>query len=244
MAYASTSTIRAWWAPACTGPWATVSLNGYGKVSVRPAIVEATKALNTVLKAYRYSTRAGDTGAYNCRRITGGTGYSLHAYGIALDINWTTNPYSSTLRTDMLRPGDHQMPYRIQAIRTNSGKQVWRWGGTYSGSKDAMHYEVVCSPADIRTGINWRTVYGYAAPVAAPATSHPVLREGSTGTAVKVLQWELNVTTGSRLSGDGNFGPATKTAVMNFQRFFKLPADGIVGSKTWGVLDYVYALRR
>lgn len=241
---ASTSTLRTWWAPACRGPWATVALNGAGKVSVRPAVVEAVKALNLVLKTYGYVTRAADTGAYNCRRITGGTGYSLHAYGIAVDINWQTNQYGRTLRTDMFKPGDHRMPYRIQDIRTNNGRQVLRWGGLYSGNKDPMHFEVVCSPADLRTGINWKTVHGYVSPPAAPtAKRHPVLSEGSKGLAVRELQNKLNVTTGSKLKVDGNFGPATVKAVIGFQAFFKVHADGIVGPKTWSLLDYAYAHR-
>jgi hypothetical protein len=40
-------------------------------------------------------------GAYNCRAITGGTDYSLHAYGIAGDFWWDLNPYGSTLVTNM-----------------------------------------------------------------------------------------------------------------------------------------------
>lgn len=163
------SQIRSAWSPRCTGPWATVSLYGAGRVTVRSRIVPAVKALNTVLAAYKYSTRAADTGAYNCRLNTSGTAYSLHAYGIALDINWQSNPYSSTLRTDMLKYGDGRMPHRICAIRTNNGRQVWNWGGFWSGSKDAMHYEIVCSPADISTGINMSTVFtGSSTPVPTP----------------------------------------------------------------------------
>lgn len=172
MAYASQTALRSWWGPACRGPWATVSLNGLGKVTVKTSIVEATKALNQVLVAYKYKTRYGDTGAYNCRRVTGGSSYSLHAYGIAIDINWQSNPYSRVLITDMLRNGDGRMPYRIEDIRTKDGHQVWRWGGKFSGNRDAMHYEITCSPSALRSGINWATVYGgtVAAPLP-PATT-------------------------------------------------------------------------
>jgi D-alanyl-D-alanine carboxypeptidase len=170
MAYASQSSLRYWWAPACRGPWVTISLYGSGRVTVRPAITDAVKAINKILSAYRYTTRYADTGAYNCRRVTGGSTYSLHAYGIAMDINWQSNPYSSVLRTDMFRYGDGRMPYRFEAIRTNNGKQVWRWGGWFSGNKDAMHLEITCSPSDLRTGINWSTVYGGSTSVAPPAS--------------------------------------------------------------------------
>ncbi len=179
MAYAAQSSLRSWWSPACRGPWVTISLYGSGRVTVRPAITDAVKALNKVLTSYKYATRYADTGAYNCRRVTGGSTYSLHAYGIAMDINWQSNPYSRTLRTDMFRYGDGRMPYRIEAIRTNNGRQVWRWGGWFSGNKDAMHYEITCSPSDLRTGINWATVYGsisVPAPTPKPGVVSPMYR--------------------------------------------------------------------
>lgn len=168
MAYASQTQLRYWWAPACTGPFTTVALYGSGRVMVRSSIVPAVQALNKIFTAYRYQTRYADTGGYNCRKVTGGSTYSLHAYGIAVDINWQSNPYSSTLHTDMFRYGDGRMPYRIEAIRTNDGHQVWRWGGWFSGNRDAMHYEITCAPSNIRSGINWSTVYG-GTPVPAPA---------------------------------------------------------------------------
>lgn len=174
----SQSSLKAYWSPRCTGPWATVSLHGAGKVTVRPAIIPAVKALNTVLAAYKYPTRYADTGAYNCRLTASGS-WSLHAYGIAMDINWQSNPYNRTLRTDMLRYGDGRMPHRICAIRTNNGKQVWNWGGFWSGSKDAMHYEIVCSPADLRTGINMSTVYGGASTPAPKPDPEPEPEEAN-----------------------------------------------------------------
>lgn len=76
-----------------------------------------------------------------------------------------------------------------------------------------------------------------------PPASRPTLHLGSTGTWVRTLQNMLNKSSGARLTVDGQFGPATKQAVINFQRYFKLNPDGIVGPKTWGVLDYIYALK-
>lgn len=147
----STSQLRSAYAPACQARG-----GGY---------LDAYAALDAVLEAHCYRVRREDTGAYNCRKITGGSGYSLHAYGpgskftfwtivsiatsLAVDINWQTNPYGSRLVTDMPRA----MVDEIEAIRTVSGAQVWRWGGYYAGNKDAMHYEIVCSPADLNTGI-------------------------------------------------------------------------------------------
>lgn len=153
----TTSQLRTEWAPACpSGDLTRVSLHGDGIVSVRRAVVPAVQALDACLTAANYRTRRADTGAYNCRRITGGTGYSLHAYGIAIDINWQTNPYSTTLRTDM----PSGMVRSIKAIRTRNGAQVWGWGGDYRVHKDAMHYEIVCRRADLATGIDPATLPG------------------------------------------------------------------------------------
>ena len=145
----STAELRILWAPACTPPFARYTLHGGGVVTVDVLVVDALKALNAVLIDWDYRTRRADTGAYNCRQITGGTSYSLHAYGIAVDLNWNTNPYGRTLVTDMAIG----MIEAIEGIRTAGGVQVWRWGGRYSNNKDAMHFEVVASPAELTHGI-------------------------------------------------------------------------------------------
>ncbi len=149
----STAELRILWAPACTPPFARYTLHGGGVVTVDVLVVDALKALNAVLIDWDYRTRRADTGAYNCRQITGGTNYSLHAYGIAVDLNWNTNPYGRTLVTDMAIG----MIEAIEGIRTAGGVQVWRWGGRYSNNKDAMHFEVVASPAELVRGIRSTT---------------------------------------------------------------------------------------
>lgn len=67
----------------------------------------------------------------------------------------------------------------------------------------------------------------------------PLLRTGSSGVAVELLQKYLNAITGAGLAVDGAWGPKTQTAVLNFQRFFHLATDGIVGPATWATLDYI-----
>ena len=146
----STSQLRSAWAPACnSGGFVTIDLYGDGRVTVDPRVRDAVMRLDDILEKWGYWTRSADTGAYNCRQITGGSDYSLHAYGIALDINWQTNPYGPTLITDMPRG----MVDEIIGLRTGNGCRVWEWGGDWSNNKDAMHYEIDCSPADLATGI-------------------------------------------------------------------------------------------
>jgi len=144
---ASTSTLREWWSPACNGNgMVTIPAGDQGaRVTVDADVVAIFRAVFAIFAKYRYAIRRADTGAYVCRAITGGTGYSLHAYGIAVDVNWQSNPYGPNLVTDM-PPGAIR---EIEALRVD-GEQVVRWGGRYSSNKDAMHFEVVVPPATAR----------------------------------------------------------------------------------------------
>jgi GH25 family lysozyme M1 (1,4-beta-N-acetylmuramidase) len=65
----------------------------------------------------------------------------------------------------------------------------------------------------------------------------PVLSPGSTeANYVKAVQSILALKFGQKVGADGTFGSQTVAAVENVQRFFKLPANGVVDEATWGVL--------
>jgi hypothetical protein len=73
-----------------------------------------------------------------------------------------------------------------------------------------------------------------ASPVASKPRSTlqlPVLRIGSSGTDVVVLQQRLG-----GLDVDGKFGPKTQARVIAYQREHGLQVDGVVGPETWGHL--------
>lgn len=74
--------------------------------------------------------------------------------------------------------------------------------------------------------------------------SHPVLRQdpagrrGAQATQVELLQGRLNDDGADpALTVDGIFGPLTHAAVVAFQGRHGLQPDGVVGLRTWGVID-------
>lgn len=151
----TTQQLREVWGPPCSQRYGSFRFwNGTEVYKVEPRCLEAWRALDWIFRAWNYQPREGESWGGNCRRITGGSGYSLHAYWIAGDVNSRSNPYGPRLVTD--RPRD--MVEAILAVRTHSGQQVWGWGGNYRRNKDAMHDEVVASPDELASGIDWATV--------------------------------------------------------------------------------------
>jgi hypothetical protein len=97
------------------------------------------------------SMAADNTSAFNCRPVAGGgTSWSAHAYGRAIDINPLRNPFltrsgrvmppggaafldRAALTPGLIRPGE--------AVVRAFSAIGWRWGGDWTGgSKDYQHF--------------------------------------------------------------------------------------------------------
>ena len=100
-------------------------------------------------------------------------------------------------------------------------------GGT-NGLEDRRGYTSRAKAAIIR-------IEGLMLRGATPDGTRPVLRRGSKGDAVVMLQVALQKL-GFMVAIDGDFGPGTEVAVARFQREQRLDVDGIVGPGTWAVL--------
>jgi len=129
-----------------------------------------------------------------------------------------------------------------------------RWGGV---SYVKPHREVASTacPGDelaaycaTLTGL----LRGDATPPPAPpvgAVVRPTVRRGSSGGVVRELQERLNRVASAGLSVDGRFGPRAERAVRDFQQWCvghgidTGGVDGIVGPKTWRVLDDFFAMK-
>jgi hypothetical protein len=94
------------------------------------------------------SMAADNTSAFNCRAVTGGSSWSQHSYGNAIDINPRENPYvrgstvlppegaAYTDRQDV-RPG---MIVEGDAVTAVFDKIGWGWGGRWGSLKDYQHF--------------------------------------------------------------------------------------------------------
>jgi hypothetical protein len=84
----------------------------------------------------------------------------------------------------------------------------------------------------------WLKTLGDGRTPSKPA-GRPTLRRGDEGEAVVVLQTILRNKAGGGIVVDGRFGPNTERKVRLLQKFFKLTPDGVVGPKTWDVLNFI-----
>jgi peptidoglycan hydrolase-like protein with peptidoglycan-binding domain len=70
-------------------------------------------------------------------------------------------------------------------------------------------------------------------------TDSTVLKLGAPGDSVKQIQVIILLKAGGDISITGVFDQQTEKRVKDLQQFFGLKDDGIVGEKTWVILDFV-----
>jgi len=91
---------------------------------------------------------ADNTSAFNCRKTTGGSSYSQHSYGHAIDLNPVENPY---VKGGLVLPPegaaytdrDGSVPGLIvagDAVTSAFAAIGWGWGGDWSSLKDYQHF--------------------------------------------------------------------------------------------------------
>jgi hypothetical protein len=200
-------------------------------LSVRAELAPLIERLVLETTARGYALRHGQCWGFANRAIRGTKKPSNHSWGLAVDLNAPANPMGPTLVTDM--------PQWMVDLWTS---KQFRWGGSYKGRKDAMHYEFMGTPADAARII---AEFGDAPidltgtqkekPQEQAPAARPKLRRKDRGPAVELLQQRLNAN-GAAIEIDGVFGEATENAVKAFQTAKQLEVDGIVGPKTWEAL--------
>ena len=99
------------------------------------------------------SMAAGNTSGFNCRYAVapGPPQWSMHAYGLAIDVNTIQNPYiepgspvqppagAAYANRSHIRPG---MAYPGGILVSAFSSAGWRWGGNWATSPDYQHFSV------------------------------------------------------------------------------------------------------
>lgn len=96
------------------------------------------------------SMAADNTSAFNCRRSTGASRWSEHAYARAIDINPRENPYVN--EATVLPPAGAAFldrDRRVPGLIVGAGPVTrafeaagWTWGGQYQTLKDYQHFSL------------------------------------------------------------------------------------------------------
>jgi hypothetical protein len=137
-----------------------------GELVVAASAVETMRAVFSRLYAQRFPIRqmrlvddyggddfasieADNTSAFNCRQATGSGNWSMHALGLAIDINPLENPYVySNGTSDHLASGPYldRSPARA-GMAVEGGvlvgafdAQGWGWGGRWDAPIDYQHF--------------------------------------------------------------------------------------------------------
>jgi hypothetical protein len=116
------------------------------------------------------STRDNNSSAFNDRKVSGGDSLSLHAYGLAIDLNPVQNPYltrsGGALRIDPPAGADHinRMNDRpSQRLRSGMAEAVIRvfaddgfliWGGHWHEPIDYQHFQTSRKLAERLAGLS------------------------------------------------------------------------------------------
>lgn len=132
---------RSLWGPPCQRESLRQYSFGLGIAIIRPEVFPALVHLSRILRAHGRGPRAHDTWSYACRKIAGTSSWSMHSYGIAVDVRATSYPLGVRVRDAALLAAVAE----IEALSTPDGWRVWEWGGRWR-RPDGMHFEVAAPP--------------------------------------------------------------------------------------------------
>ena len=136
---------------------------GYGRMVVHADVARSVVGVFRALYEQRFPIRrmrlvdayrgsddasmaANNTSAFNCRRVTGGTSWSEHSYGRAIDLNPIQNPYvaGSTVAPPAGAAYVDRSPLRkgmvTRGVRSAFASIGWSWGGSWNTKKDYQHF--------------------------------------------------------------------------------------------------------
>lgn len=177
---------------------------------------------------------------YADRAKRGASGWSFHAYGLAIDINAPWNPQG----WQTPKASQYRLPTNTAEVVRPLGLL---WGGGPYGFGDWMHVELHLDPGEARALTATLTDQPAPSPPAPGGPAFPLpagyyygpyvgpaqsisgrgVRDGPYRAGLAAAQAVLRVTP------DGYYGPITAAATVRFQADHGLIPDGLIGPLTW-----------
>jgi hypothetical protein len=173
----TSSQVRKAWRAYAGAKHRMVPLRLFGRWNppVNPLTVDAWRALERALGASNYDVHRA--WVFVDRSIAGTQTHSLHAYGLAIDIDHA----KPTCNVNRATPNHRKVRFSsaatkegrcqdvrdrkadtsftrdqvaaVEAIRTVDGHQVFVWGGRWQNIKDTMHFEINVTPDELARGL-------------------------------------------------------------------------------------------
>ncbi|HZM25854.1 MAG TPA: M15 family metallopeptidase, partial [Gemmatimonadales bacterium] len=173
----TSSQVRKAWRAYAGAKHRMVPLRLFGRWNppVNPLTVDAWRALERALGASNYDVHRA--WVFVGRSIAGTQTHSLHAYGLAIDIDHA----KPTCNVNRATPDHRKVRFSsaatkegrcqdvrdrkadtsftrdqvaaVEAIRTVDGHQVFVWGGRWQNIKDTMHFEINVTPDELARGL-------------------------------------------------------------------------------------------
>ena len=207
--------------------------------------VGASALLRAVIQAYEVDYDVYSIWAYNCRLVTGGSSWSVHAWAAAVDINPERNPNSTKAHLITNMPTAF-----VRAFKDHG----FGWGGDWHSIKDPMHMSLapleqgrgIKEPYDPGLQVKADAIWSGRSTASPPAPKlpgqtappwhheHPGNVERPHPECGTVRRWQRRMRQrGWEIDVDGLYGPQSEVVSRAFQREKSLVIDGILGPATW-----------
>lgn len=191
----------------------------------------ASPALDAIQHHVRAAWPMTFLGCYGVRPIRGGTAWSSHAFGAAVDLGYKHDDRPIILDKVIPWMIANSGELGIQRIHDYIEKRYWQAGQGWIMRPPGigglwLHVEITPEKWSDLAGVT-KALGGKPVPTSSVPYPGRTLKAGSSGKAVEAVQAALG------LKVDGKFGPVTEKAVRKYQESHNLVTDGCVGPVTW-----------